>query len=62
MPSKFEIGFEIAPEPLFFWTTGSFASDGVVLGCRFSLSRAVIDVGFGTGRTGRSLTAGDSPL
>src|SRR5436190_20996870 len=62
MPSKFAIGSEIAPVPLFFCTTGSFASDVVAFGGRFSLSRAVTDVMGTVGRTGRSLTAGEVPL
>jgi len=37
------------------------AVDAKADGCKFSLSRAVIEVGAGTGSTGRSLTAGDSP-
>jgi len=62
MPSKLVIGSEIGPVPFVFCTTGSLAVDVKDEGCKFSLSRAVIDVGAGTGRTGRSLTAGDSPL
>src|SRR5438093_9145460 len=62
MPSKFAIGSEIAPVPFFFCTTGSFASEVVAFGCRFSLSRAVTDVMGTVGRTGRSLTAGEVPL
>ena len=62
MPSKFAIGSEIAPVPFFVCTTGSFASDVVAFGCRFSSSRAVTDVMGTVGRTGRSLTAGEVPL
>src|SRR5439155_12722721 len=60
-PSKLRIGAKSAPVPRFVCTTGSFTWNGCVAGLRDSFSRGTICVTGATGRTGRSLTAGDSP-
>src|SRR2546423_4026448 len=60
-PSKFWIGDEIGPVPFFFWTTGSLAVFVPEPRCSSSLSRAVTDVTGSATRTGRLLTAADTP-
>ena len=60
MPSKFWIGPEIGPEPLVFWTTGSFAPGGAAPGLSDSIWLALSGE-CGTGSTGRALTAGEVP-
>ena len=60
MPSKFWIGPEIGPEPLAFWTTGSFAPGTALPGLSDSIW-LVLSGACTTGRTGSVLTAGDVP-
>src|SRR5258705_10005744 len=60
MPSKFWIGPEIGPEPLVFWTTGSFAPGGALPGFSDSIWLALSGA-CSTGSTGSVLTAGEVP-
>ncbi len=56
MPSKFAIGAESGPVPLFFWITGSLAFDEPDVATRCSLSRAFSVVTTGARTTGKSAT------
>jgi hypothetical protein len=60
-PSKFAIGGLIGAVPRFDWITGSWTFCGDDCGCNDSLSRLTMVVTGCTGKTGRPLTAGETP-